>query len=75
MKRYGLYGTRSRDFLTYGGRVLVHSNQAEMEWLFPGMPVREVPPSMPADQCLPIEHHPDMSAVQFPLTKEQFRCR
>lgn len=72
MTRYGLYGATAREFLTFGGRVLVHGDRAELEWLFPGCPVREVPPSFPPEQCLPVEHHPDLGAVSFPLTKEQF---
>lgn len=73
MSRYGLVGERSRDFLTYGGLVLVHGNRHEMEWLFPGARVAEVPLSIPPGMCLPIEHHPDLQAVQFPLRREDFR--
>lgn len=73
MTRYGLWGPSSREFLTFNGRVLVHKNQREMEFLFPGAPVREVPKSITPDMCLPIEHHPDLINVHFPLTKEQFK--
>lgn len=73
MPRYGLVGARTRDFLTYSGRVLVHDNRAELEFLVPGTPVREVPPSFPPDQCLPIRHHPDLAAVQWPLNRSDFR--
>lgn len=70
---WGLWGRTSRDFLTYGGRVLVHDSRAELEWLFPGAPVREVPSSIPADQCLPVEHHPDLASTAFPLDRRNFR--
>ncbi len=73
MTLYGLYGRISRDFLTYGGRVLVHPSQAELEWLFPGAVVREVPPSFPADQCLPVAQHPDLASTTFPLDRSDFR--
>lgn len=73
MTRYGLWGQTSRDFLTYEGRVLVHDNRAEMEWLFPGATVREVPPSFRPDQCIPIGQHPQLVAVQFPLNRKDFR--
>lgn len=81
MKRYGIYGDRSGDFLTYGGRVLVHSSpigddraRAELEFLFPGSRVREVPAWLAPSLCLPVEMHPELAGiVQFPLTKEQFR--
>lgn len=75
MTRWGLWGVATRDFLTYGGRILVHDNRAELEFLVPGTPVREVPPSIPPDHCLPIRLHPDLATVQWPLTKEQFRAR
>lgn len=72
-RRYALYGRCSRDFLTFGGRVLVHDDRAEMEFLFPGCPVRELPADIPADQTLPIEHHPDLAATTFPLDRNEFR--
>jgi hypothetical protein len=73
MKRFGLYGAKSQDFLTYGGRVITHTDRAELEWLTVGAEVREVPPSIPPERCLPIQHHPKFEHVTFPLTKEQFR--
>lgn len=75
MARYGLYGAVSRDFLTYGGRVLVHDHRGELEFLVPNTPVRELPSSIPPDQCLSIRLHPDLATVVWPLTKEQFRGR
>ena len=72
-RRYGLWGERTRDFLTQGGRILVHDNPAELEFLFLGARVREVPPSIPADQCLPLPHAVGMETVRFPLDRRQFR--
>lgn len=73
-KRYGLYGANSRDFLTYAGRVLVHDDKAELEFLVPrGAAVREVPPSFPPDQCLPVRQHPGLSHLRWPLRREDFR--
>ena len=72
MKRYGLMGERSRELLTYGGRVLWHDNRAELEFLVTGAKVVELPGDIPPDQCLPIRLHPDLAAVQWPLTREQF---
>ena len=76
--RYGLYGERSRQLLTYGGQVITHHNRAQMEWLHPGTRVVEVPADVPAAQCLPLIAHPDYASVRFdPITgdldKEQFR--
>src|SRR5690348_1123864 len=36
MSRYALQGALSRDLLTWNGKVLVHDNAAEMEFLFTG---------------------------------------
>lgn len=74
MSRYALLGAVSRDLLTLGGRVLVHGNRAEMEFLFAGdASVVECPRDIPPEQTLSIRHHPNLAAVQWPLTKEQFR--
>ena len=73
MTVYGLWGATSRDFLTYLGRVLVHDNKAELEFLFPNAAVREVPPSFTASMCFPIAQHPSMATVRFPLDRKDFR--
>lgn len=71
--RYGLYGVNSRDFLTFGGRVLVHDNAAELEFLTTGAVVRAVPPSIPDDQTLPISAHPSLAGLRWPLDRRDFR--
>lgn len=78
-RRYGLYGPASRDFLTSGGLILVHSSElgddrarAELAFLFPSATVREVPPSIPAAQCLPVQLHPALAGTSFPLRREEF---
>jgi hypothetical protein len=71
--RYGLFGARSRDFLTYAGRVLVHDNPDELGFLVAGATVRAVPPSVPDDQTLPITAHPELADVRWPLRKDDFR--
>lgn len=73
MKRYGLYGKYSRDFLTFGGRILVHGNSAELEFLFPGCPIRELPADISVGQTLPLAMHPDLASTTFPLDRNQFR--
>lgn len=73
IRRFGLYGPLSRDFLTWGGRILWHTDAAELAFLVPlGAVVRELPADIPADQTLHIGSHPAMAAVQWPLTREQF---
>ncbi|GAA1281527.1 hypothetical protein [Saccharothrix xinjiangensis] len=77
-KRFGLFGTRTRDFLTYGGRILVHHDAAQLKFLVPTHPARELPPDIPDDQTMPIRFHPELGAVQWTKDgdiagREQFR--
>lgn len=76
VKRYGLYGEISRDWLTYGGRILWHDDAAEMEYLVPlgTTQVREIPADIPDDLMLPLRDHPQMAAVRFPLRRSDFRA-
>ncbi len=74
MKRYGLYGPRSRDFLTCDGRILVHTNRAEMEWLFRNVTVREVPRTIPDELTMPLTAHPQLTGVRFPLSRKDFHA-
>lgn len=72
-RRYALQGTRSRDLLTYGGRVIVHSNRAELEFLTAGdVRVIECPRSIPPEQCLELRFHPDFAHHRFPLSREDY---
>lgn len=74
MSRYALQGALSRDLLTWNGRILVHDNAAEMEFLFTGdVRVIDCPRDIPPDQTLQIRFHPQLASVTWPLTKEQFR--
>lgn len=72
MARYALQGAVSRDLLTWNGRVLVHGDRAEMEFLFAGARVIECPRSVPPEQCLEIRYHPDLASVQWPLDRRDF---
>jgi hypothetical protein len=74
MSRYALQGALSRDLLTWNGKVLVHDNAAEMEFLFTGdVRVIDCPRDIPPEQTLEIRFHPNFASVTWPLTKEQFR--
>ncbi len=68
--RYALRGSVSGELLTYEGRVLVHDNRGELEYLFPGE--RGVPYAgdLPT---LPVSEHPDMAPVTWPLNRKDFR--
>lgn len=68
--RYALRGSVSGELLTYGGRILVHGDRGELEFLFPGEGV------VPYDGALPtmcIADHPDMASVTWPLNRKDFR--
>lgn len=76
-KLYCLIGRVTGDPLSYRGRVIVHDDKAEMEYLFPASRVVELPSYFGEDLTLPLKFHPDMEAVQFPLAEhmDQFRKR
>jgi len=79
-RRFGLYGETSRSLLTFGGRILVHHDKAQMEYLHPGAKVVEVPPNIPGEQCMSIREHPQHCSVQWTADgdiagREQFRAR
>ncbi|WP_018502985.1 hypothetical protein [Parafrankia discariae] len=69
---YALAGARSGELLSLGGRVLVHSDRAELEFLFPGARVVACPVA-DAVGGMPIADHPDMAHVRFPLRRSDFR--
>jgi len=71
--RFALQGAVSRELLTYGGRVLVHDNAAELEFLTTGARVVTVPRDVPDEQTLPISAHPCFAGVRFPLQRKDFR--
>lgn len=75
MTQYCLVGRNSGDVLTYQGHVLVHSDQGELEYLFPNERVIPLPSLYSADLTMDIRNHPDMSAVKFPLAQNMSQFR
>ncbi|MGH8571198.1 MAG: hypothetical protein ACREX8_01305 [Gammaproteobacteria bacterium] len=71
--RYGLQGARSRELLTLGGRVLVHDNATELEYLIAGARIVAVPSDIPDEQTMPISAHPELGHISWPLRKADFR--
>lgn len=69
--RYGLFGARSKTLLSQGGRVIVHSSKAELEYLFPGLRVVAVSPNEGLTIPLPLVR--GMEPVSFPLDRKDFR--
>lgn len=71
---YALWGEKSGTFLTQDGRVIFHTNRDEMEFLFPGTTVKPVKGLNPLEG-IPLKYVRGMEAVQFPLVREEFKCR
>jgi hypothetical protein len=72
-KYYGLWLTNSRAYATVGGKLIIHHNRGEMEFLFPNTPVREVWVNPDPDKTIALRFVPGLEAVDFPLRKEDFR--
>lgn len=74
---YAIYGQRSADLLTFEGRVIVHDNRGELEFLLPrsrvvrvtAADVRRRSPLPP----LQLRDHPGLSHLRWPLTRDQFQ--
>lgn len=74
---YALYGEHSRDLLTLDGRVLVHDNRDEMQFLLPNarvVPVTEADLKARSPlPVLPIRNHPGLGHLTWPLDPKDFR--
>ena len=70
---YGLWGDKSGQFLTQGGRVIFHTSREELEFLFPGTPVKPVDVS--PLEGIPVQYLRGMEAVEFPIDRSAFRCQ
>lgn len=73
MQYYALWGERSGTYITHGGRVIIHDNEAEMNFLFPANRVVPLRVKPDPDTTIALFAVPGMEAVQFPLRKEDFR--
>lgn len=74
---YALFGERTKDLLTLRGRVLVHDNHAEMEWLMPHARIVRVSMKEIHDRSpLPVmwlKDHPAYAGLSWPLKRSEFR--
>ena len=71
--RWALEGPVSRDLLTWGGRVIVHDNRHELEWVTTGARVVQCPADIPPEQTIALRWHPRFEGVSWPLRKEEWR--
>lgn len=70
---YGLWGELTSTWLTYEGRIIAHTDRAELEFLVPTAKVKPLG-GTPWGEVLMIRHHPDMASVQWPLDRGRFRA-
>lgn len=63
--------TLAGDVFTLGGKVIVHGNRAELEFLFPHRQFADMECS--ALPMMRLWDHPDMAGIRFPLHREDFR--
>lgn len=70
--RFALLGGRTGELLSYGGRVLVHGNRHEMEWLFPNTRIVRVTDGDLGQPVMRLADHPGLQHVRFPLRRTDF---
>lgn len=71
LQTYAMWGANSESWITYRGKVLVHDNKGEYEFLFPGVSVRPI--TVAEEDSFPIRRHPQLASVRWPLKREDFR--
>jgi nucleoside phosphorylase len=77
---FAMIGSVTGEILSYRGRMVLHDNRAELEWLFPGVRVAELPGNTVEQvahrygrPAMLLRHHPDMAPVRWPLDRRDFR--
>lgn len=71
MNKFALIGEVSGKHLTWGGRVITHTNRAELEFLIP-KGAKIVPINIRPEEEIAIQFVPGFEAVSFPLRREDF---
>jgi len=72
LSRYALAGNVSGELLTYNGRVLVHDDRAELEFLFPRTRVVRITDGELGQPVMSIKDHPGLTAIRWPLNRGEF---
>jgi hypothetical protein len=75
MSRYAIQEhTPHGQLLSWNGRVIVHNNRDELEFLLTGdIRIIQCPPDIPPEQTIELRFHPQFSHHQFPLRREAYR--
>lgn len=73
MSLYAMVGAATGDLLSYKGRVILHHNRHEMEFLFPHVRVVTINGKL-RQPTMRLADHPGIKAagIRFPLRKEEF---
>lgn len=71
--RWALRGDTSRELLTWHGRVIVHGDKGELEFLITGATPIPCPRSIPDEQTVPISMLPQFAHHRFPLDRRDYR--
>jgi hypothetical protein len=56
---------------SYDGKILIHDNRAELEFLLPAAEIVEVVGL--AAETMPLKEHPSCAMLRWPLQKQDFR--
>lgn len=67
-----MVGPRSGVLLTFRGKVLVHHNKAEYEFLCPNARVIRITDGDLGQPVMQLRDHPGLAAVEWPLRREAF---
>lgn len=77
---YAMVGPATGEILSHGGRMVLHGDRAELEWLCPGVRVVKVRGESPEEvahrygrPAMLLRDHPDMAPVRWPLDRRDFR--
>lgn len=70
---FAIASRSASQYVTSGGRVIIHDNRNEMEFLFPQNTIVPFKGFPHPDDTIALFAVPGMEAVQFPLRKEDFR--
>jgi hypothetical protein len=73
MSRYAYKGASSGELLTWRGRVLVHDNRHEMEFLCPNTPVVRITDGELGQPVMRLRDHPHLEHITWPLQRADFR--
>lgn len=72
MSRYAMVGRSSGELLSYGGRVIVHGDRDELQFLFPRARVVRITDGDLGQPTMLLAEHPSMVSVRWPLRREDF---